>query len=93
VKASFGLRLYELQLGRTPLDTRRLTQFGHGVHGLRESFDGNAYRVVYVLALVNAIYVLHSFTKKSTSGIGMPRPDVEVIELRLRRARQLDTEA
>ena len=90
VKASFGLRLHELQQGGTPLDMKPLTQFGGGVYELRESFDGNAYRAVYVVNLGKALYVLHAFMKKSKSGIGLPKPDKELIEARLRRARELD---
>jgi phage-related protein len=92
VKTSFGLRLFELQLGKTPLDMKRLTQFGGGVYELRESFDGDAYRTVYVLNLGKAIYVLHAFMKKSKSGIGLPKPDFELIERRLRRAKEMDAE-
>lgn len=89
MKASFGLRLYELQGGGTPLDMKPLTQFGGGVYELRDSFDGNAYRVMYVINLGKALYVLHAFMKKSKSGIGLPRSDAALIETRLRRAREL----
>ena len=75
-----------------PLDTKRLAQFGDGVLELRERFDGNAYRLIYVIALRQAIYVLHAFMKKSTSGIGLPKQDVALIEARVRRARNLDAE-
>ncbi|MEJ0046605.1 MAG: type II toxin-antitoxin system RelE/ParE family toxin [Rhodospirillales bacterium] len=92
VKASFGLRLYELQQGKTPLDMKPLRQFGTGIYELRESFDGDAYRVIYVLKLAKAIYVLHAFMKKSKSGIGLPRPDAELIVARLRRAMELASE-
>jgi phage-related protein len=91
VKVSFGFRLCELQQGGTPLDMKPLSQFGGGVYELRESFDGDAYRTVYVVNLGKALYVLHAFMKKSKSGIGLPRPDKELIETRLRRARELDT--
>ena len=90
VKGSFGFRLSELQQGGTPLDMKPLTQFGGGVYELRESFDGNAYRAVYVVNLGSALYVLHAFMKKSKSGIGLPKPDKEMIEARLKQARQLD---
>ena len=92
VRASFGSRLYELQQGRTPLDLKPLPQFGTGVYELRESFDRNAYRLIYVVNLGKALYVLHAFMKKSKSGIGLPKPDAELIEVRLRRARELDAE-
>ena len=92
VKASFGSRLYELQRGKTPLDMKALPQFGTGVYELRESFDRNAYRLMYVVNLKKALYVLHAFMKKSKSGIGLPKPDAELIEKRLQRARELDAE-
>lgn len=92
VKISFGYRLRQLQQGQTPLDMKPLAQFGTGVFELRESFDRNAYRLVYVVSLRKAIYVLHAFMKKSKSGIGLPRPDTALIEARLQRARALDAE-
>jgi phage-related protein len=92
VKASFGSRLYELQQGKTPLDMKPLPQFGTGVYELRESFDRNAYRLMYVVNLGKALYVLHAFMKKSKSGIGLPKPDAELIAMRLQRARELDAE-
>jgi phage-related protein len=51
------LRLYELQQGKLP-------QFGTGVYELRESFDRNAYRLMYVVNLTKALYVLYAFIKK-----------------------------
>jgi phage-related protein len=92
VKASFGSRLYELQQGKTPMDMKPLPQFGRGVCELRESFDRNAYRVMYIVSLQKALYVLHAFMKKSKSGIGLPKPDAELIASRVRRAREIDGE-
>jgi phage-related protein len=92
VKVSFGHRLNEVQCGQTPLDMKPLPQFGGGVHELRERFDGNAYRVMYVVAMRKAVYVLHAFMKKSKSGTGIPKPDVDLIEARLKRAQTLDKE-
>jgi len=92
VKASFGFRLFELQQGKTPLDMGPLTQFGTGVYELRDTFDKSTYRAVHVVNLKKAIYVLHAFMKKSKSGISLPKPDAKLIELRLRRARELDAE-
>jgi phage-related protein len=92
VKASFGHRLSEVQQGKTPLDTKPLPQFGGGAFELRERFDGNAYRVMYVVALRKAVYVLHAFMKKSKSGIALPKPDADLIEARLKRAQAMDAE-
>ncbi|HEX5328247.1 MAG TPA: type II toxin-antitoxin system RelE/ParE family toxin [Acetobacteraceae bacterium] len=92
VKASFGYRLHQAQQGKAPLDMKALTRFGSGVFELRESFDRNAYRLVYVATFRKAVYVLHAFMKKSTTGIGLPRHEVALIETRLQRARILDIE-
>ena len=92
VKASFGHRLRQLQDGKTPLDMKPLPQFGAGVFELRERFDRNAYRLMYVVNLRKALYVLHAFMKKSKSGIGLPKPDAELIKVRLQSARIWDAE-
>jgi phage-related protein len=92
VKASFGHRLRQVQDRETPLEMKPLTQFGTGVFELRERFDKDAYRLVYVVRLKKAIYVLHAFMKKSKSGIGLPKPDAELIETRLKRAYTMDAE-
>jgi len=84
--------LRQVQDGETPADVKPLPQFGGGVWELRERFDRNAYRLMYVVNLKRAVYVLHAFMKKSKSGIGIPKPDAELIEMRLKRARALDAE-
>jgi phage-related protein len=45
-----------------------------------------------VVGLRKALYVLHAFMKKSKSGIGLAKPDAELIKVRLQSARTLDTE-
>ena len=90
VRSSFGFRLFELQRGKAPFDTKPLRQFGTGVHELRETYARNAYRAVYVVNLRKGLYVLHVFMKKSTSGIALAKRDIELIAARLRRAQELD---
>jgi phage-related protein len=92
VKASFGHRLRQVQEGKTAFDTKPLPEFGAGIFELRERFERNAYRLMYVVNLKKAIYVLHAFMKKSKSGIGLPKPDADLIRARLQRALALDTE-
>ncbi len=93
VKTSFGFRLRRVQQGKTAPDTKAIPQFGTGVLELREAYDTNAYRCVYVVRLKKAVYVLHAFVKKSKSGIGLPKPDAELIAIRLKRAIAMDREA
>lgn len=93
VRISFGIRLEQLQQGKMPLNTKALPQLGSGVFELRESYDKNAYRLMYVLKLRRAIYVLHVFMKKSKTGIALPKADANLISARLQRAQRLDAES
>ena len=50
-----------------------------------ESHNGNAYRAVYTVR-EKAVYVLHAFQKKSTSGIRTAKRDVDLVAERLKTA-------
>ena len=54
-----------------------------------EDYDGNTYRAVYTVKFAEAIYVLHAFQKKSKSGIATPKHDLDLIEERFMRAKEL----
>ncbi|HXN11848.1 MAG TPA: type II toxin-antitoxin system RelE/ParE family toxin [Candidatus Acidoferrales bacterium] len=54
-----------------------------------EDYDGDTYRALYTVKFAEAIYVLHAFQKKSKSGIATPKHDLDLIEEKLRRAREL----
>ena len=41
---------------------------------VKESYDGNAYRAVYTARYANAVYVLHTFQKKSKKGMRRQKP-------------------
>jgi len=90
VKRGFGFSLRQVQSGVTPSSAKPLRQFGAGVYELRDAHQGDAYRAVYVVRLVKAVYVLHVFKKKSTAGIGMTKRVVATIEERLKRAQAID---
>jgi phage-related protein len=53
-----------------------------------EDFDGDTYRAVYTVKFREAIYVLHAFQKKSPKGIRTARGDVDLIDRRLKIARE-----
>jgi phage-related protein len=57
-----------------------------------EDHRGDMYRGVYTVRFAKAIYVLHCFQKKSTSGIKTAKTDVDLISARLKLA-QADYEA
>lgn len=52
-----------------------------------DDHDGDTYRAVYTVKFAGAVYVLHAFQKKSKKGIAMPKADRELIESRLKLAR------
>ena len=62
---------------------------GASVIEIVEDYDGNTYRAVYTVRFAEAIYVLHAFQKKSKSGIATPKHDLDLIEERLKRAKEL----
>ena len=43
-----------------------------------------AFRIVYVVKLADAVYVLHCFQKKSKHGIATPKEDMDIIHARLK---------
>lgn len=88
VQDVMGYALYLAQAGDKHDDAKPLKGFkGGGVLEIVERYDGDAYRAVYTVQFADAVYVLHAFQKKSRQGIATPRPDIELIEKRLRRVR------
>jgi phage-related protein len=53
-----------------------------------EDFDGNAYRAAYTVRFAGVVYVLHAFQKKSRRGIATPKSELNLIEQRLKRAKE-----
>jgi phage-related protein len=91
VQRGIGYALYLAQSGDKHPDAKPLRGFGGaGVLEIVERFDGDTYRAVYTVRLEHAVYVLHAFQKKSTSGIGTSRQDLALIRTRLRVAQDED---
>jgi len=60
-----GYQLDKVQRGEQPDDFKSIPAIGKGVEEIRVRDDSGAYRVVYTAKLVNAVYVLHAFSKKT----------------------------
>lgn len=86
VQNGFGFELFLAPTGQHPPSAKPLKGFGSGVVELVDDHDGDTYRAIYTVRLETAIYVLHSFKKKSKRGIKTPQSDVELIRRRLRDA-------
>lgn len=86
VQEAFGFELFLAQTGQHPPSAKPLKGMGSGVLELIDMFDGDAYRAVYTIRFEAAVYVLHSFMKKSKQGIKTPHGDIELVKRRLRDA-------
>jgi phage-related protein len=90
VRRSFGVALFAVQTGTTPPIAKPLKGFGGaGVLELMEDDEGGTYRAVYTVRYTTAVYVLHVFQKKSKRGRATPQSDIDLVELRLKRAAAL----
>lgn len=88
-----GFALRAAQEGRKDTHAVPLTGFsGAGVLEIRIAAAGDAYRCVYTVRLIHAVYVLHVFQKKSRTGIATPAEEIETVRRRLAEAEHLDNE-
>jgi len=62
--------------------------FGSGVFEIALPYRSDAYRAVYAVQLDQAIWVVHAFQKKSTTGIKTSKKDLELIRERLKRLKE-----
>lgn len=85
VQDTFGYALHLAQAGEKHAQAKPLKGFGGtGVLEVVEDHQGDTYRAVYTVRYATAVYVLHCFQKKSTRGIATPKPDLDLIEARLK---------
>ena len=62
---------------------------GSGVFEIALPFQGDAFRVVYAVQLAEEIWVVHAFQKKSTRGIKTPQHEIDLINDRLKRLKEM----
>lgn len=90
VQGHIGYALYVAQCGGKHEDTKPLTGFGGaGVVEVISDYRGDAFRAVHTVRYAGAVYVLHTFQKKSKSRRATPRRDMELIKRRLSEAKQI----
>ncbi len=89
VKDVFGHAIDLAQAGGKHPDAKVMTGFGSaGVLEVVEDHKGDTFRAVYTVKFAGWVYVLHCFQKKSKSGIATPKPDMDMINTRLKAAKQ-----
>ena len=59
-----GHQLYQVQLGLDPGDWKPMASVGAGVVEIRVH-EGGEYRVLYLAKFAEAVYVLHTFEKRT----------------------------
>ena len=60
-----------------------------GVFELALAFRGDAFRVVFAVQLGADLWVIHAFQKKSKTGIKTPKHEIDLIDARLRRVKEM----
>lgn len=87
-----GYALHIAQEGECHPDAKPLSGYGNAkTLEVVENHVGNTYRAVYTVKFKDAVYVLHCFQKKSKKGKATPKPDMDVINQRLKVAESLYT--
>jgi phage-related protein len=78
-KQDAGYQLDKVQRGEQPDDFKPMPSIGKGVEEIRVWDDSGTYRVIYTARLVDVVYVLHAFQKKSQATAKL---DIEVARKR-----------
>ena len=73
-----GYELFNVQSGEEPSDWKPIHGVGRGVKEIRIHLE-NEYRVIYVANFKDAVYVLHSFVKKTQK---TAKKDIEIAKNR-----------
>lgn len=76
-----GYQLDLVQGGRDPDDWKPMNTVGAGVREIRIRDAAGAFRVIYLAKLVDSVYVLHCFQKKTEK---TSKPDLDLATRRFR---------
>jgi phage-related protein len=76
-----GRQLLKVQRGDFPDDFKPMSDVGKGVEEIRIWDESGTFRGIYVARLVDAVYVLHAFQKKTRE---TSKRDKEIAKLRFK---------
>ncbi len=89
VQDVLGYALHLAQCGEKAGNAKPLTGFkGASVLEITDDYDSDTYRAVYTVKFQGVVYVLHVFQKKSKKGIATPKSHIQLIEQRLKKAKE-----
>lgn len=75
--------------GQKAATAKPLKGFGSGVLEIALKFRTDAYRTIYVVQLDDAVWVIHAFQKKASTGIKTPKAEIDVAKDRLKRLKEM----
>ena len=89
VRRDIEFALRTAQHGEKHPSAKPLQGFGGAsVLEIVENHDGDTYRAVSTVRFAEAMYVLHTFKKKSKSGVKTPKREISLIEAHLKKAQE-----
>lgn len=80
-RQDMGRQIDRVQKGLDPSDWKPMPSVGRGVREIRVHDAGGIYRSVYTTKVVDSVYVLHVFVKKSRK---TPVKDIRLAKSRLK---------
>jgi phage-related protein len=89
VRDAIGDALSVAQFGSKHKSAKPWKGGGPGVLEIVEDHRGDTFRAVYTVRFELAVYVLHTFQKKSKTGIATPLREQQMIAKRLKEAQEL----
>jgi len=92
VRDEIGFGLYQAQTGNKHVNAKPLKGLGTGILEIVSDYRGDTFRAVYMVRLATKVYVLHAFQKKSKRGVATPKPEIELVKHRLKRAVELHSQ-
>ena len=90
VMRTMGYSLHVAQNGGKSDNAKPLSKAvkGGGIYEVCDDYQGDTYRAVYTIKFEKAIYIIHAFKKKSKKGKSTPKPDMDLIAARYKRAEE-----
>jgi len=89
VRRTFGFALGLAQHGGKFVNAKPLKGFGGaGVLEVVEDWHSATFRCVYCVKFAEAVYVLHTFQKKSKTGRKTPKQEIDLVKGRLKHAEE-----
>ena len=74
--------------GHKPDIAKPMRGLGTGVFEIALKHRADAYRIVYVLQVRGALWVLHAFQKKATQGRKTPKREIDLVRSRIKRLKR-----